>query len=210
MKRFFIVLMALLMIAASLVLAGCNKNKDNNQDQPEETEAGKSIYYSRDSVYAYTLNDKNEATLVAYTGKAANVVVNRIDGKYKIVEIGPGAFAGNTYVKNIEVSSLVKSVGEEAFMSCTSLETVTFQSAVLETIGKNAFSNCTALTAFAIPSTTKTIGDQAFKNCYLANIDFSKATSLETIGEYAFSFCGMNLKTSFKVVLPDSLKGLAE
>ena len=87
MKKIFITLMALLMIAASLVLAGCNKNKDDNQDKPTETEAGKPIYYSRDSLYAYTLNDNNEATLVAYTGTAANVVLNRIDGKQKIVAI---------------------------------------------------------------------------------------------------------------------------
>ena len=209
MKKIFITLMAILMIAASLVLAGCNKNQDNNgQEQPEETETGKPIYYSRDSVYAYTLNDNNEATLVAYTGKAANIVVNRIDGKYKIVAIGPGAFAGNTSVKKVEINTPIKSIGEEAFMSCTSLESVTLQSPILETIGKNAFSGCKALTGFAIPSTTKTIGEQAFFKCYVADIDFSKATSLETIGDYAFSFCGMELKSTFKVVLPDNLKEL--
>ena len=166
MKKIFITLMALLMIAASLMLAGCNKNKDdNNQDQPEETETGKPIYYSRDSVYAYTLNDKNEATLVAYTGKAANVVVNRVDGKYKIVAIGSGAFAGNTYVKKIEINSPVKYIGDNAFASCTALETITLQSPVLEKIGENAFSGCITLTGFVIPSTTKTIGNQAFFKC---------------------------------------------
>ena len=137
--------MALLMIAASLVMAGCNKKEDDNQERPEETESGKPIQYSRDSLYAYTLNDNNEATLVTYLGNAANVVLNRIDGKQKIVAIDAGAFAGNTSVKNVEIISPVKSIGEGAFLSCTALETVTFRSPVLETIGESAFSGCESL-----------------------------------------------------------------
>ena len=43
MKKIFITLIALLMIAASLVMAGCNKKEDDNQDKPEETETGKPI-----------------------------------------------------------------------------------------------------------------------------------------------------------------------
>ena len=174
MKKIFITLMAILMIAASLVLTGCNKNKGDNQDQTEETETGKPILYSRDGQLSYTLNDNNEATLVAYHGTAANVVLNRIDGRQKIVAIGPGAFAGNKTVKNVEIASPVKTIGEDAFLSCTALETVTLRNPVLETIGKNAFSGCAKLTGFAIPATVKTIGEQAFLKCAVANIDFCR------------------------------------
>ena len=115
MKKIFITLMALLMIAASLVMAGCNKKEDDNQDKPEETETGKPIYYSRDSLYAYTLNDNNEATLVAYLGESANVVLNRIDGKQKIVAIGSGAFAALHALKRVEIKEGVESIKEKSF-----------------------------------------------------------------------------------------------
>ena len=78
MKKIFILLMALLMIAACLLMAGCKNKGGSDQKEPEETANGP-LYYSRDSLYAYTLNSKNEATLVAYYGNAANVVLNRID-----------------------------------------------------------------------------------------------------------------------------------
>ena len=87
MKKIFIMLMALLLVATALLFTGCNKDSDSNEEYKSD------IFFSKDSLFAYTLNEKNEATLVDYSGKAANLVINRIDGRYKIVAIGNNAFA---------------------------------------------------------------------------------------------------------------------
>ena len=211
MKKIFIILAMLLLAVAVLLAAGCNNKSSGSGDESEVTQ----VYYSNDSLYAYTLNDQNEATVVAYYGKASNLVLNRIDGRQKIVAIGNNVFKENTYLKSVELSASIKTIGENAFASCTSLTSVTFRSALgsegsLESIGNGAFSGCKVLTTFTIPSTVKTIGENAFLNCYKASIDFSQATSLETIGDYAFSSCGMNLNSATNVILPASLKDLGQ
>ncbi|MBO4535428.1 MAG: leucine-rich repeat domain-containing protein, partial [Clostridia bacterium] len=113
----------------------------------------------------------------------------RINGiYYTVVEIGEGAFAGQSGLKSIELPSsiitiakdafkgctslreiiipeAVTYIGESAFEGCTSLRTVTNRSAVLGEIGPFAFRNCSALTALQLPSGTQRIGEGAFAGC---------------------------------------------
>jgi hypothetical protein len=208
MKKLLIGLLAASLVATALLTTGCDTNNENTEEQETvtENEAGERIFKSRDSLFSYTLNDNNEATLVGYAGEAANVVVNRIDGNQKIVAIGENAFAGNTKLKSVEISANVTTIANGAFTSCTALEKITFRgTSSLTTIGSGAFAGCAALSEFKLPASLKTIGADAFLDCANASIDFSEATSLEVIGDYAFSFCGTKANAPFTVSLPKNL-----
>ncbi|MBQ9747470.1 MAG: leucine-rich repeat protein [Clostridia bacterium] len=200
--RFLGLLAAAAITAVTLTLsAGCG---DVPSDVPTIETDGQ-IYHSKNSLFSYTLNDDNKATLITYRGNETKVIVNVIDGK-QVVAIAEGAFIGNTSIKELEISDKVRAIGKAAFADCTALESVTFRGTpTLARIEESAFSGCTALKSFAIPASLSTIGDEAFMNCKNASIDFSGAKGLTEIGAYAFSFCGSASETQFSVDLPVNL-----
>lgn len=77
-------------------------------------------------------------------------------------------------------------VGNNMFLNCTSLETVTFGAGV-KAIGSLAFGNCTSLTSITVPSTVTFIGQNAFKNSGLTEIELPE--SVTYLGAYAFKDC---------------------
>ena len=75
-----------------------------------------------------------------------------------------------TGCKNTVIPESVNEIGLEAFLSCSSLTSITIPNAVT-TIGKNSFNGCTGLTFITIPTSVTSIGNYAFMDC----------TSLETV-----------------------------
>ena len=111
------------------------------------------VYVSNNSLYRYTLDENKKATILSYSGTESNIIINRIDGKYAIVGIAEGAFAGNENLVSVELYASVKTIGKEAFYGCTSLTTVTLRpNSTLETIGQGAFTGCTKLSGFQLPA----------------------------------------------------------
>ena len=133
--------------------------------------------------------------------------------------------ASNTILKyNMNVSSVtipseipygdsmvpVKTIGEEAFVKCSNLSSITIPSSVTKidknafsgvrqlksvtiqdggtglTIGESAFAN-TGIGSMALPSTTKTIGKNAFQGCSISSIAIPSGTT--QIDELAFFQC---------------------
>ena len=79
----------------------------------------------------------------------------------KVTEIGQYAFA-NTQIKSLTIPHTVTSVENYVCYSCTNLETVRYEGAV---IGAFMFSGCTALKNFTIAVTCKEICDNCFNGC---------------------------------------------
>lgn len=94
-------------------------------------------------------------------------------------------------------AGLVTTIGDGAFMDCTSLTTITLPYFIAR-IGNSAFENCTALATFTTmdgadnkTAALRTIGDRAFfGNTSLNNVDVNTTKGVNTIGVSAFENCG--------------------
>ena len=159
---------------------------------------------SMNSLFEYTLDSNKKATIVAYNGKETTVSINKIDGRYTVVAIGTGAFAGNTAIKEIELSGNVKKIENGAFAGCTALEKVSFVKGGLEEIGTDAFYGCTALKELSFPDTLTAIGESAFSGCSAFAFDISRLSSLSSVGAHAF-YNAATKAEPFSVTIPASL-----
>ena len=116
-----------------------------------------------------------------------NLFVVRIpDG---VTHIPDGAFKNGHLIKEVILPASLESLGDEAFMNCDKLETVTFLGNNLTDIGKFAFSDCTSLQHIDIPNGVTSIGQSAFHGCIsLETVDFL-GNNVTSIGSFAFFGC---------------------
>lgn len=125
--------------------------------------------------------------------------------KSNVNSIGRGAFKGCASLKNVDMSSsMIYTLTDYAFMSCTSLETIELP-ANLTSIGEYAFSGCYGLTSLEAPSSLYSIGISAFYNCTaLESVDLNEG--LEAIGSEAFRYC----EALESVTLPSTLSCVSQ
>lgn len=121
----------------------------------------------------------------------------------------PDWFYYREYVKTVEISNTVTSIGNSAFHDLSTLTSVTIPNSIRD-IGEYAFDGCSALTSITIPYSVTSIGEHAFSGTGLISVTipnsityikggiFSRCTSLTTItipnsvtaiGNFAFSGC---------------------
>lgn len=132
--------------------------------------------------WVYTVAN-NEATITAYRGTAANVVVPAKINGYPVTKISDAplnindnnrAFENNSDLKSVTIPSSVKVIGEldslfdiitnaGPFFGCENLTKVTLNEG-LESIGALAFAS-TGLTSVKIPNSVTHLGEQAFGAC---------------------------------------------
>lgn len=120
------------------------------------------------------------------------------------VDVPRDMFGKCTGLKKVTLKNGVKSIGEDAFRDCSSLESVIFENTVLEKISDGAFWGCSALSSIALPDSVTEIERNAFFETGLRNIQLPEKLTL--IGGGAFCNC-KNLK---QVQLPPQLKELGE
>ena len=114
-----------------------------------------------------------------------------ITGTGAMTNYSPSSFApwhsNRSYVKTVEISNSVTSIGEWAFWYCSGLTSVTIPNSVTS-IGDGVFASCSGLTSVTIPNSVTSIGYCAFQNCSkLTSITIPN--SVTSIGWYAFSGC---------------------
>ena len=120
------------------------------------------------------------------------------------VDVPRDMFGKCTELKKVTLKNGVRSIGEDAFRDCSSLESVIFENTVLEKISDGAFWGCSALSSIALPDSVTEIERNAFFETGLRNIQLPEKLTL--IGGGAFCNC-KNLK---QVQLPPQLKKLGE
>lgn len=95
----------------------------------------------------------------------------------------------------------VTSIGENAFILCTSLSDITIPGSVIS-IGENAFSGCSGLSSVVLPNSVTSIGGSSFYGC--SNLlSLTIPDSVVSIGEFAFY--GIPWYNNLYATLPDGI-----
>ena len=170
--------------------------------------------------YTYVLTDDNRVEIIKYSGTETDVSVPTAIDSRSVVSIADGAFLGNK-MRTLKLGLFVERIGDSAFYSCTSLESITFSSDI-KTIGDYAFYMCNSLKELVLPKSVTEIGTSAFNQCSslksvelpdgVKEIDdyaFYMCKSLETIpfdeithiGDYAFYGCKAMVQVSLPAVI---------
>lgn len=150
----------------------------------------------------YEINEKEQTIgIVKYTGEEENVNVPGFLSGLPVTEIREEAFLNQTMPVRVNISSMVRKIGQGAFKGCSSLTRVTLPES-MERLEKELFFMCVMLETAELPSMLKEIGENAFSGCRLSEIELPE--KLKTIEKGAFSRC-VELK---KVILPKELKAI--
>ena len=104
-------------------------------------------------------------------------------------EISESLFECERFEKDLKlkIGPNVTSIGRRAFFECKQLVFVEFEEGKLETIGDGAFVHCTSLTKVDIPACVKEIGEMAFSDTGIKSVSFKEG--LKRIGKAAFATC---------------------
>lgn len=104
-------------------------------------------------------------------------------------EISESLFECERFEKDLKlkIGPNVTSIGRRAFFECKQLVSVEFEEGKLETIGDGAFVHCTSLTKVDIPACVKEIGEMAFSDTGIKSVSFKEG--LKRIGKAAFATC---------------------
>ena len=108
------------------------------------------------------------------------------------------------YIKSVEISGGVTSIGSSAFYDCSGLTSVTIPNSVTS-IGESAFENCFGLTSITIPNSVTSIGTCAFFYCSgLTSVTIPN--SVTYIGDSAFCMCS----ELTSIIIPNSVTYIEE
>ncbi len=104
-----------------------------------------------------------------------------------VTSIGDYAFYSCDSLESITSGDSVTSIGDSAFEDCYSLESITIGDSVTS-IGDSAFAGCVSLVSVTIPDSVNSIGDRAFACCAsLASVTIPDGVT--SIGDCAFDCC---------------------
>ena len=144
-------------------------------DDSEVTDRMQGVVYQD----GFTISDD---VLVKYKGKERDIAIPA-----GVRMIGPSAFAGNPFVKTVEIPNGVTTISRWAFYYCTSLQKVVIPQSVTF-IGEEAFRICRMLEEIELPSHLETIEQLTFSGCaFLRKVNMP--ASVTTLGERAFWGC---------------------
>lgn len=148
--------------------------------------------------------DGNNATVYKYSGNGGAVTIPAKVNGVPVTAIGNYAFAeeyGKTdptkRITSVTVAGSIKTIGNGAFMECTSLKKVEL-SPVVESLGDAVFWLCESLESVAAFSTIKTMGANVFGKCSKLTVYCESGSVIE---KYA-----KNNGIAVKAIYPTSIK----
>lgn len=137
-----------------------------------------------------TVTGFDEATAAPIGDLYGIIIPSEIDGK-KITKIDDGAFEDNALIQKVVLGSNIKVIGDKAFNGCSSIKSIDFNGAKLETIGSYAFADTSVETLqFSLENLTS-VGEYAFSIETLKQFEYApgeEGRTAETIEDGKFYF----------------------
>ena len=128
--------------------------------------------------------------------------IKRIEISKGVSSIGNSAFYYCSKLSGVTIPESVTRIGQDAFMGCGNLTDITIPDGVTS-IEDGTFSGCRSLTGVIIPEGVVSIGYSSFQGCEnLSSVTIPD--SLTSIGWYAFAWCS-NLSG---IHIPDSVTSI--
>ncbi|MCB6012892.1 leucine-rich repeat domain-containing protein, partial [Flavobacterium psychrophilum] len=123
---------------------------------------------------------------------------------YIVTAIGEDAFIHCNNLTSVTIPNSVTTIGDYVFADCSGLTSVTIPNSVI-TINRGAFGGCSGLTSVTIPNSVTDIENGAFFSCSgLTSVTIPN--SVTTIGDEAFADCsGLT-----SVTIPNSVTAIGE
>lgn len=169
------------------------KNDDSSyEEQSDDTSTSENVDDNLD--YRYDIHN-GEVKIQKYFGTDTKVDVPSTIENTPVTCIDSGAFSENETITQVTVPDGIKTIGHEAFETCTALESVSLPEGLTE-IDYDAFRECKSLTKINLPKSLTSIGNNAFDGC-TALADVTLPENIEAIGWKAFN------ETSWYENLPD-------
>ena len=116
-------------------------------------------------------------------------------------------------IVSIVIPSTVRTIGDNAFLGCSSIETISISDGVT-TIGNKAFMGCSSLKEITLPASVKEIGESAFENCKALASFIADKTAITEIKAHTFAYYNDYLDNGYCVLkqclLPPSLTSIGE
>lgn len=136
-----------------------------SQENTEFAEEIKNVYADdTNSVFGYTVNILNNATITSYSGTETVLSIpETIDG-YTVVAIGKNVFKEKTELETVVIADSVISIDSYAFQNCSNLKNITLPKG-LTTIGTRAFAGCKSITEVVLPNSVENMGSEIFMGC---------------------------------------------
>ena len=128
------------------------------------------------------LFNKDKTAIVSRIKDCVNYIIPN-----SVTSIGDWAFSSCKSLQSVTIPNSVKSIGNCAFYSCKSLQSITIPNSVTS-IGVHAFSSCDSLQSITIPNSVTSIGDGTFCECSSLQ-SVTIPNSVTKIGDYAFRWC---------------------
>ena len=187
--------------AADEAYAGSVDSNGYVRENNETSEEGN--HTTEDGLIYRIYSEESYAEITGYNGNGKNLIIPELLDGVPVTSIGQQAFVNCTTLESVEIPDSITRMGYWAFSGCSNLKQVKL-SKNLKSINMDCFSECSSLESIVVPEGVTQLAPGAFMHCTnLKKIELP--STLEGIYEHAFARC-INLT---QITIPAKVKVIA-